>query len=114
MQREYDRHLRKKSNTLDNTGESAHRLQRHRDVQHGEQVSIDILPQERAIKAADFRKSRKIFYYEPNDDGYVDFGLMEHVCPYCSTKHYFDERVLSSREIRFYECFNSGKTMFQP
>lgn len=39
---------------------------------------------------------------------------MEHFCSHCSSRHYYDEMVVLSTEIRFYECYNSGKVIFAP
>lgn len=60
------------------------------------------------------RKNRNLFDYEPNDEGYVHLRQREHVCEHCSAKHYYYERVITSKDIGFYECCNSGKVISPP
>lgn len=89
-------------------------LSRPRDLQNELEVSVDILRQECARKVAEVGKKRKIYDFEPNDPGYVHLGLMEHVCPHFSTKHYLEPNLVTSKNVRFYKCYNYEKIMFLP
>lgn len=114
MRRDYDRQVRQKSESIESLAEHAYHVQRHRDVQHELEVSMDNLLQERTRMAAEWRKKRKLFDFAPNDDGYVDLGFMERACAHCSAKRFFDESVVSAEEIRLYKRFNFGNIMFPP
>lgn len=63
--------------------------------------SVDILLQESERIASELHKNIKIFDLEHSDDGYVDFGLMEQVCTYCSAKESSDEKVITAKQTCF-------------
>lgn len=43
MQSHYDRKVRQQSDVFENPSENLYRLQRHRELQHEQQVSVDII-----------------------------------------------------------------------
>lgn len=47
-------------------------------------------------------------------EGYIDLVLVGYACSYCSAKHFHQERVVSSKYLRSYECFNFVKINFPP
>lgn len=57
-------------------------------------------------------QNRKLFDQDSKKDGYVDSGMMDHLCPSCSVKHYYYEMIVSWKDIRFSNCCSSRKIIF--
>lgn len=108
----YIKEVRIHSDVEEHQDQSQYRLTEHQRA--SEQRSVEEYFEKLRKDSESKINKRNFFDQEPNKDWYVHLAMMQNVCPHCAAKHYYDQRIVYSKDIRFSKRCNSGKFVFLP